>query len=78
MSARIRERRTASPSSLLSLAKREVGTYMGAVDANPGAAFGRLCFGECRMLPQSTIVDSSHSVAAVSGIVEWHCELFAR
>lgn len=52
--------------------------YMGAVYASPGAAAGRLCFGECRMLPQSTIVDSSHSVAAVSGIAEWSRELFTR
>ena len=68
----------ASPSSFLSLAKKEVGTYMGAVDASPGVAVGCLCFGECRMLPQSAIIDSLHSVAAASGIAEWHRELFAR
>ena len=68
----------ASPSSFLSLAKKEVGACMGTAGASPGAAVGCLCFGECRMLPQSTIVDSSHSVAAASGIAEWHRELFAR
>lgn len=51
---------------------------MGMAGASPGAAVGRLCFGECRMLPQSAAIDSLHSVAAASGIVEWHRELFAR